>query len=91
LIRDDFKLNYTQAGWVVSAYTLAYGLSQLPAGWMADRVGARLLMAIGISGVALTGILVGLSPSYTLMVVFLVLMGIIGGGYHPSEIGRAHV
>jgi MFS family permease len=84
LIRDDFKLDYTQAGWVVSAYTLAYGLSQLPAGWMADRVGARLLITIGISGVALTGLLVGLSPTYTIMVVFLVVMGIIGGGYHPS-------
>ena len=84
LIRDDFQLDYTQAGWLVSAYTLAYGLSQLPAGWLADRMGARLLITIGISGVAAAGLLVGLSPSYTLIALFLVLMGILGGGYHPS-------
>lgn len=84
LIRDDFNLDYTQAGWLVSAYTLAYGFSQLPAGWAADRIGTRLLITIGISGVAVTGVLVGLSPSYTIMVVLLVAMGILGGGYHPS-------
>ena len=84
LIRDDFKLDYTQAGWVVSAFTLAYGISQLPAGWLADRIGARLLITIGISGVAVSGLLVGLSPSYTILVIFLVVMGILGGGYHPA-------
>ncbi|MDP7525779.1 MAG: MFS transporter, partial [Dehalococcoidales bacterium] len=38
-IRDDFALDYTQAAWIVSAYTLAYGFSQLPGGWLADRIG----------------------------------------------------
>ncbi len=84
LIRDDFKLDYTQASWIGSVFTLAYGVSQLPAGWLADRIGARLLITVGISGVAVAGLMVGLSPSYTIMVVFLVLMGILGGGYHPA-------
>ncbi len=83
-IRDDFTLSYTQAGWVVSAFTLAYGISQLPAGWLADRVGPRLLIAAGISGVALFGLLVGLSSTYIMMVVFLMLLGAMGGGYHPA-------
>jgi len=83
-IRDDFALNYTQIGWVVSAFTIAYGISQLPAGWLADRLGPRTLITIGISGVALFGLLVGLSPTYIMMVVFLVLLGVMGGGYHPA-------
>ena len=83
-IRDDFNLDYTQVGWVVSAFTIAYGISQLPAGWLADRIGTRTLITIGISGVAVGGLLVGLSPTYTIMVVFLVLLGIMGGGYHPA-------
>ncbi|MFC2020937.1 MFS transporter [Chloroflexota bacterium] len=83
-IRDDFALDYTQAGWVVSAFTLAYGVSQLPAGWLADRIGARILITLGLSGVAICGLIVGLSPSYTIMIIFLVLMGILGGSYHPS-------
>lgn len=83
-IRDGFGLSYTQAGTIVSAFTLAYGFGQLPAGWIADRVGPRYLLAAGISGVAIAGALLGLSGTYGGMIVCLVLMGLLGGGYHPS-------
>jgi len=84
LIRDDFALNYTQSGLVISAFSLSYGIGQLPAGWLADRIGPRLLITIGVCGVALAGLLVGLSQTYIMMIVFLVLMGVLGGGYHPA-------
>ncbi len=84
-IRDDFALDYAQAGWVASAFTLSYGISHLPAGWLADRIGPRVMLLIGISGVALSGLLVGLSTTYIMMVIFLVLMGATGGGYHPAS------
>lgn len=83
-IRNDFNLTYTQAGWLVSAFNLAYGIGNLPAGWLADRIGPRLVLTIGVAGVALAGLFVGLSPNLILLTVFLVLMGIAGGGYHPS-------
>lgn len=84
MIRSDFALDYTQAGLVISAFNLSYGLGQLPAGWLADRLGPRLMMAIGICGVALAGFLVGLSHSFFMLILFLALMGIMGGGYHPA-------
>ncbi len=83
-IRDDFTLSYTQIGVLGSAYNLAYGLSQLPAGWLADRLGPRIMLTIGVAGVACAGLLVGISPNYIFLALFLVLMGIAGGGYHPS-------
>ena len=83
-IRDEFSLDYTRAALVVSAFSVPYGFSQLPAGWLADRFGARRLILIGISGVALAGVMVGLSTSYTMLLVALFLMGALGGGYHPS-------
>ena len=63
---------------------MAYGISQLPAGWLADRIGPRILITVSICGVALAGVLVGLSHTYIMMLVFLVLMGLAGGGYHPA-------
>ena len=83
-IRDEFSLDYTQAGWVISAFTLAYGIGQLPAGWLADRIGPRIMLTIGICGVAVAAFLIGLSQTYIMMLVFLALMGLAGGGYHPS-------
>ncbi len=84
LIRRDFALDYTQAGLVISAFTLAYGIGQLPAGWLADRIGHRLVITVGICGVAVAGFFVGLSQTYVMMIVLLALMGVLGGGYHPA-------
>ena len=83
-IRDDFALNYTQAGLVVSVFSLSYGIGQLPAGWIADRIGPRIMITVGICGVALVGLLVGLSQTYVMLIALLALMGLVGGGYHPS-------
>jgi MFS family permease len=83
-IRSDFALDYTQSGVVVSAFSLAYGIGQLPAGWLADRIGARAVITIGISGVALAGFLVGQSQTFIVIIIALALLGLTGGGYHPA-------
>jgi len=85
LIRDDFALDYTQSGLLLSAFTLCYGIGQLPAGWLADHVGRRTILTISITGVGVAGLIVGLAPTYITVVVFLALMGIAGGGYHPAS------
>ena len=83
-IRDEFALDYTRAGLIISAFSLSYGISQLPAGWLSDRIGPHIVIVIGISGVAVFGLLVGISQTFTMMLIFLALMGIVGGGYHPT-------
>ncbi len=83
-IRHDFLLSYTQAGGLVSAYSIAYGISQFPAGLAADRLSSRIPLTIGVAGVAFTGLLIGLSPNYIFVALLLVVMGLAGGGYHPS-------
>lgn len=84
MIRTHFILDYTQSGWLISAFSLAYGIGQLPAGWLADRIGPRLLITMGICGVAVAGFSIGLSSTYVMMILLLILMGLLGGGYHPS-------
>lgn len=83
-IRDDFTLSYTQVGGLLFAYNLSYGLSQLPAGWAADRFGPRIMLTAGVAGVALAGLLIGLSPSYVFLLLCLIILGLMGGGYHPA-------
>jgi MFS transporter, FSR family, fosmidomycin resistance protein len=84
MIRSDFSLDYTYTGLVISAFNLSYGIGQLPGGWLADRFGPRWMITLGIWGVAVAGFFVGLSHSFGMMVVFLALMGFLGGGYHPA-------
>jgi len=83
-IRQDFGLDYAASGMLVSAFTVAYGFAQLPAGWLADRVRPSLLITVGISGVALAGLFISFAESYWTIAFFLAAMGILGGGYHPA-------
>jgi FSR family fosmidomycin resistance protein-like MFS transporter len=83
-IRDEFNLDYTRSAFVTSSFSISNAFGQLPAGWLADRVGPRILITVGIFGVAVAGILVGLSQTYIMLLVFLVVMGLLGGGYHPA-------
>ncbi len=85
-IQDQFSLNVVQVGWMISAFNIAYGIGQLPSSWLAHRVGHRTLITVGICGVALIGFLIGLPLSYSTLIVLLVIMGLVGGGYHPSAL-----
>lgn len=85
MIRTEFNLSYTEAGILISAFSITSGLSQLPAGWIADRLGPQLMVAIGVSGVAVAGLMIGLSPTYLALIVFLVLSALAGGSYHPAS------
>jgi len=85
LIRNEFDLSYTRAALIQSSFSWTYGSAQIPAGLIADRIGPRVLLITGICGVAVGGILVGLSRTYVMILVCLVVMGILGGGYHPPR------
>jgi len=84
MIRTDLSLSYTQSGVVMSAFAITGGISQLPAGWLADRFGPRVMILISVTGVAIVGLFIGLSHSYAALIALLVLAAILGGGYHPA-------
>ncbi len=86
MIRTDLGLSYTQVGIVILAFAITSGISQLPGGWLSDRLGSRVIVGISVSGVAIAGLLIGFSQSYVSLIVFLVIAAILGGGYHPASI-----
>jgi len=55
-IRDEFSLDYAQSGLVLSVFAISYGIGQLPAGWLADRIGPIALILIGTLGVAVADV-----------------------------------
>ena len=83
-IRDGLTLSYTQWGLLQSAFALSYGFSQVPLGWLSDRLGRRVLITVGISGMAFFAILISFAPNFYVLVGLFILMGIMGGGYHPA-------
>jgi MFS family permease len=44
-IKAELRLSDAQMGYVFSAFTLTYALFEVPSGWLADRLGARWMLA----------------------------------------------
>jgi len=83
-IRADLGLDYLKAGALISAFSVPYGLAQLPTGVLADRLGQRLVMSLGFLAMAVWAVAIGLSQNYWQLAVFLGILGICGGTYHPT-------
>jgi predicted MFS family arabinose efflux permease len=84
LIRDDLGLSVTQAGSFLSAYYVGPVLMSLPAGWFADRWGARGAMVLGQVLIALGLGAVAVAPSFPVIVTILVLAGVGYGVLNPT-------
>src|ERR1700743_1327040 len=45
----EYHIDKIHLGWVFSAFLIGYALFQIPAGWLAGRLGARLVLALGVA------------------------------------------
>jgi FSR family fosmidomycin resistance protein-like MFS transporter len=84
LVRKDLGLNYLETSLLVAVYAIISGAAQIPGGWLGDRAKRNIVAAIGLGGVGLAALGVSVSPTYLIILVFMAVMGIFGGFYHPS-------
>ncbi|CAL8980933.1 hypothetical protein RHODGE_RHODGE_00049 [Rhodoplanes serenus] len=78
-----YRRPYSELIVLSTAMFVAFGLFSLPAGWLADRVSRRAIMAaffVG-TGVALAGCAV--APSLPMLATALFLVGMFAAIYHP--------
>ena len=85
-IRSEMHLDATAIGWLLSAFSLAYGFAQLPLIGLLDRVGTRSVLGAGLllwsTAQMLTGFVRGL-PSF---LALRVLLGIGEAPFYPSGV-----
>lgn len=73
----SFGVNATQASSVISVFALLRLIGAIPAGWLINRFGERRVLATGLSIVALSSALAGLSTTFMQL---LLLRGVGGLG-----------
>src|SRR2546429_1612800 len=76
-----------QLQWVVSGYTLAFGLVPIIGGRLGDDHGRRRMFLIGVSGFAVSSALVGAAPGPGLLIAGRVVQGLFGGLINPQVSG----
>jgi predicted MFS family arabinose efflux permease len=85
-LRGRYGVDYAGAGNVVGAYTLAYGFAQLAAGLLADRLGSRRLMLVGLGLGCAGSAAFAVTESYSLALAARLLMGVAGGCLYTPTI-----
>lgn len=81
-------LDVNLAGAAMTALIAGQSL-MLATGWLADRLGGRSLVLIGVIGTSVGGALLGLAPTAWVLFVLLVLMGVFNALFHPQAMSTA--
>lgn len=83
-MREEIHLTDTQLGYVFSAFTLAYALFEVPGGWLADRFGARLMLARIVVWWSAMTILTGAATGFGSLLAVRFLFGMGEAGLLPT-------
>jgi EmrB/QacA subfamily drug resistance transporter len=86
-IGDDTGAGASQLQWIVSGYTLAFGLVPVLGGKLGDDHGRRLMFQVGVGGFVVTSALSGLAPTAGFLIAARVLQGLFGGLINPQTSG----
>ncbi|MFP6619408.1 MAG: MFS transporter [Pirellulaceae bacterium] len=84
-IRQDLGLSKQQMGIFMSAFFWPYALAQVPAGWLADRFGARRMMTIYILGWSFFTAMMGMVNGFIMLVAMRAAYGLGQAGAFPTS------
>jgi MFS family permease len=87
-LREEFGASFTTLGTVATVSTMLYGLGALPAGLLADRVGAPALLRTFAGMSAVCCALAMVAPGIWWLAAVLALLGAAGALYHPSGLAE---
>src|ERR1700730_5314247 len=84
-LKAQLGVGYIELGFALTVFAVTSGLTQAPIGYLADHIGARrvLLMGLTLGGFAL--IMLGLHLSYPFLIASAVLLGLANSVYHPAD------
>jgi EmrB/QacA subfamily drug resistance transporter len=86
-IQRDIGASPATIQWVVSGYSLTFGLALVPAGRLGDALGRRRMYLIALAAFVLTSALSGAAPNATLLIAARLLQGAAGGMLTPQNTG----
>ena len=84
-LKQQLNVGYVELGFALTVFAVSSGLTQAPIGYLADHLGARKILLIGLclGGGAL--IALGLHLSYAWLIVSAALLGLANSVYHPAN------
>ena len=78
LVGKEFHVGLGSLSFLISLYIVGYGLSHIPGGMLATRIGMKRVLVLGLLVQGLAGVMSGLSYNYTELALFRVVSGVGG-------------
>jgi MFS family permease len=83
--QKNINLDQSEIDWIKGAFFWAYALFQVPAGWLSDRFGARMLITIYIAAWSLFTAATSFSTGFVTLFIARLLCGLAEAGYYPAS------
>ncbi len=83
-IRKELGIDAALMGVILGAFFWTYASMQLPFGWFADRVGARIALAAAVTWWSIATVLTATANSIATLTGFRLLLGVGEAGAYPS-------
>ena len=84
-VRADFGVSYTEIGLALAVFNIVSAALQAPAGFLVDRLGARILLIGALLIGATAFVIAGLAHSYWAFVAMFAVAGVGNAVYHPAD------
>ena len=84
-LKEQLGVGYIELGFALTVFGVVSGLTQAPIGYLADHIGARKVLLIGLTVGGLALIMLGLHLSYVSLIVCAALLGLANSVYHPCD------
>jgi MFS family permease len=85
-IRAEMHLSASDIGALLAAFSLAYGLGQLPVGWLVDRFGPLRVLGLGLGTWSAAQMLTAAVPGLRTFVAMRVALGVGEAPFFPAGI-----
>ena len=83
-IMKDLNINTVQWGWILGIFTLAYGIFEVPTGWLGDRLGGKRVLFRVVLWWSFFTILTGFSTGFLMLVMVRFFFGVGEAGAYPN-------
>src|SRR6266700_825961 len=84
-LKEQLGVGYIELGFALTVFGVVSGLTQAPIGYLADHIGARKVLLIGLTLGGSALIMLGLHLSYPWLIASAVLLGLANSVYHPAD------
>jgi MFS family permease len=84
-LKEQLGVGYIELGFALTVFAVISGLTQAPMGYLADHIGARKILLMGLTLGGFSLIMLGLHLSYAWLIASAVLLGLANSVYHPAD------